>query len=105
MKFSSFIFLLFAVPFFSGCNQSNESKNPPEIVSRDSDTVFNEVPGKQHLGQDAYEINAVDLLENVRKSNKFIAAIGKYGLRDTLEKAGPYIVIALSDAAYNINDT
>lgn len=105
MKYYSFIFLILAIHFLSGCNQPDHTRNPPEIVSRDTDTVFNEVPGQQQLGQDAFEITAVDLLENVRKANKFIAAIDKYGLRNTLEEAGPFTVIALSDAAYGVNDT
>lgn len=105
MRFYSVILLFLTIPFFSGCDQSNQSKNPPEIVSRDSDTVFNEIPGQHHLGRIAYELSAAELLENVRKANKYLEAIDKYGLRDTLEAVGPYTVIAFSDAAYDVNDT
>jgi uncharacterized surface protein with fasciclin (FAS1) repeats len=95
------IFLFAAVIVFEGCNQSNKPTNPAEIVTRDTDTVFNDIPGEQHLGKEAYNINIIDLLENVRKTYTFVEAIGDYNLRDTLQTSGPFTVIALSDMAYN----
>lgn len=99
------VFLFVSFITFEGCDQSKKPTNPPEIVSRDTDTVFNDIPGKQHLGEGAYNLNIIDLLENVRKANKFVEAIGNYNLRDTLEASGPFTVIALSDMAYNDYET
>lgn len=100
MKYHS-ILLFATIAFFGSCNQSNKPTNPPEIVTRDTDTVFNDIPGEQHLGEEAFNINIIDLLENVRKTYEFVEAIENHNLRDTLETAGPFTVIALTDEAYN----
>ncbi len=100
----SCIFLLVSLFFISGCGKSDESKNPPEIVTRDSDTVFNDIPGKHHLGRNSFNMNIVDLLENVRKAHSFLGILGEAGLRDTLETAGPFTVFVLSDAKLDQSD-
>lgn len=96
MKYSVYLFI--SLFFISGCGKSDESKNPPEIVTRDSDTVFNDIPGQHHLGRNSFNMNIVDLLENVRKAHSFLEILGEAGLRDTLETEGPFTVLVLSDA-------
>ena len=99
-------FYLFAILLFlAGCGKSNESKNPAEIVSRDSDTVFNHIPGKHHLGRKAFNMNIVDFLENERKANAFLDIVEEAGLRDTLETEGPFTVFALSNATLSQSET
>ena len=93
-----YIYLLMPLFFISGGGKSDESKNPPEIVTRDSDTVFNDISGQHHLGRNSFNMNIVDLLENVRKAHSFLDILGEAGLRDTLETAGPFTVLVLSDA-------
>lgn len=99
------IFLLAMTSIASGCNRQKETRNPPEIVSRDSDTVFNEIPGQQHLGRNAYDLNIVGMLKNVRKRLVFVDELRKTGLLDTLEQEGPYTVFAPTDHAFSTANT
>lgn len=103
MKF--FYIIILSILFVAGCGRSEKSHNPPEIVSRDSDTVFNDIPGKHHLGEGSFNMNIVDLLENVRKTHAFLKILEEEGLRDTLRTEGPFTVFALSDATLNGSDT
>jgi len=103
MKYT--LFFILSMILVSGCGKSNESKNPAEIVSRDSDTVFNDIPGKHHLGENSFDMDIVDLLENVRKTHVFLELLSEEGLRDTLETEGPFTVFAISDAVLEQQDS
>lgn len=93
------LILLIAMVAAIGCKRQNETRNPAEIVSRDSDTVFNEIPGKHHLGRNAYDLNIVGTLTNVRKRLVFVDQLRKTGLLEVLEQEGPYTVFAPTDNA------
>lgn len=95
-----FIFLAFTIA--SACQKQNEtgSRNAAEIVSRDSDTVFNDIPGKHHLGRNAYDLNLVGTLINVRKRLVFVDQLRNAGLLELLEQEGPYTVFAPTDSAF-----
>lgn len=96
MKYS--FYLILSLLAIGACGTSEETRNPPEIVSRDSDTVFNNIPGKHHLRREAFNMNIVEYLENIRKTHSFLDVLAEEGLRDTLETDGPFTVFALSDA-------
>lgn len=102
------LFILWIVTIASaGCQRQNEngSRNAAEIVSRDSDTVFNEIPGKHHLGRNAYDLNIVGTLINVRKRHVFVDQLRNSGLLELLEQEGPYTVLAPTDSAFPSNVT
>ncbi len=91
------LLILISSVMATGCKRQseNESRNPPEIVSRDSDTVFNEIPGKHHLGRNAYDLDLVETLINVRKRLVFVDQLRSSGQLDILKQEGPYTVFLL----------
>lgn len=82
------------------CGQRQEPRNPPEIVTLDSDTVFNRIPGKHHLGEQSFEYGLVEMLESVRKKDQFVKGLRATGLIDTLQSDGLFTVFAPSDSAF-----
>ena len=57
IKFLNIIFAIFCTALLSCQPEEGKrgSPNAPEIVDRDSDTTFNEVPGEAHHGIEKYE--------------------------------------------------
>lgn len=99
------LLILISSVMATGCKRQseNESRNPPEIVSRDSDTVFNEIPGKHHLGRNAYDLDLVETLINVRKRLVFVDQLRSSGQLDILKQEGTYTVFAPTDNAFPSN--
>lgn len=94
------LFTIASITLLISCNKQKETRNPPEIVRQDSDTVFNDIPGNQHLGKQAFNYDIVEELENVRKRHVFVNGLRKTGLLDTLKGKGPFTVFAPTDNAF-----
>lgn len=91
--------ILFFIALIS-CNRPNGSRNPGEIVSLKSDTTFNDIPGVHQLGEQAFDFDIIEELENVRKRHVFVNGLRKVGLLDTLKGKGPFTVFAPTDWAF-----
>ena len=98
---SIYLILLILTSFsFQKCTQNQDARNPPEIVSRDTDTVFNDIPGKQHLGIESFNMDVVELMESVRKNTVFLEGLVATGVIDTLASEGPFTVFAPVNEAF-----
>lgn len=95
--------------FFFSCEPEGGRKgspNDPEIVSRDADTVFNEVPGESHPGIDAYAEagasgNLFRTMSEDGSFNNFSEAVKRAGILKTLADNEPYTVFAPTDQAFS----
>ncbi len=100
------LFMLFLVSLLVSCGDSSrkeEALNDPEIVSRDSDTVFNQVPGENHLGIDAYTEDAENLIRTVSKDpslTKFNILINQARMGEDISGDKVYTIFAPSNAAF-----
>src|SRR5690554_3510613 len=100
MRLLAALFFIAFIALLIGCNKQDGSRNPGEIVSRESDTVFNDIPGVHQLGEQAFDFDIIEELENVRKRHVFVNGLRKVGLLDTLKGEGPFTVFAPTDWAF-----
>lgn len=98
------VFIILSINLIS-CDQKKSTTNPPEIVERDSDTVFNDVPGEHHLGKEALNYDLIEVLENIRKNVQFTQALREYGLADSILKEGSYTLFAPVDQAFEKSES
>lgn len=101
------LFLPLILFFFINCGgrQNNEALNDPEIVPRDSDTVFHEVPGEGHSGIGEFKAYPENILETLSANpsfSTFLSLLNQTGIADHLiEDEGPVTVFAPTNEAFS----
>jgi uncharacterized surface protein with fasciclin (FAS1) repeats len=100
------LFLPLILFFFINCGgrQNNEALNDPEIVPRDSDTVFHEVPGEGHSGIGEFEDYPENILETLSANpsfSTFLSLLNQTDIADKLTEDGPATVFAPTNEAFS----